>query len=409
MIAGRPALTDLAGLDPAVQAAIVLAIEPRLRGLLLYGGRGSGKSAVIDGLLDVLPGGEHVSAVHHWELAAAAERSRLVADGLVLAASDSSEETEDRLGLIVYLPARSIAEDRLAVLSARRDETEARMLGERIAEAQGRLREIAIDPSAARLIAESATALQVKGNRAEYFACLAACACAAWQGRSQPDSDDLQAAVRLVLAPRARALPSAAQNEGERDPGTSAATAASPTGEHTSPGPDPAPSGEQQSSSDAAAFSGEPERMQPSSEDGRLGEDSSLERLIAVARAALPPFVERRPRRQPTDPARRGRALPAVPAARSSRPVALSATIRAALPWQRLRGRQPGERLRVTAGDLRIKRFQTAPRTLTVALVDASGSMAHNRLAEAKGVLRDLLRRLYVSRDRLALIAFRGQ
>src|SRR5581483_2223969 len=152
MIAGRPALTDLAGLDPAVQAAIVLAIEPRLRGLLLYGGRGSGKSAVIDGLLDVLPGGEHVSAVHHWELAAAAERSRLVADGLVLAASDSSEETEDRLGLIVYLPARSIAEDRLAVLSARRDETEARMLGERIAEAQGRLREIAIDPSAARSI-----------------------------------------------------------------------------------------------------------------------------------------------------------------------------------------------------------------------------------------------------------------
>lgn len=64
--------------------------------------------------------------------------------------------------------------------------------------------------------------------------------------------------------------------------------------------------------------------------------------------------------------------------------------------------------MRVAPEALRFKRFRGREGALFVFLVDTSGSMAANRIEQAKGALAQLLRRSYVNRDRVALVAFRA-
>jgi magnesium chelatase subunit D len=86
-------------------------------------------------------------------------------------------------------------------------------------------------------------------------------------------------------------------------------------------------------------------------------------------------------------------------------------TLKAAAPWQLLRGAPRGERMRlaVRGSDFRIVRFRHRSETLMIFAVDASGSSALHRLAEAKGAIELLLANCYVRRDKVALIAFRGR
>jgi magnesium chelatase subunit D len=96
-------------------------------------------------------------------------------------------------------------------------------------------------------------------------------------------------------------------------------------------------------------------------------------------------------------------------------------TLRAAAPWQRLRRSEKGVRslfdnengarpkIEVRRDDFRIQRYKQRSETTAVFIVDASGSSALHRLAEAKGAVELLLADCYVRRDRVALVAFRGQ
>jgi magnesium chelatase subunit D len=92
-------------------------------------------------------------------------------------------------------------------------------------------------------------------------------------------------------------------------------------------------------------------------------------------------------------------------------------TLRAATPWQMLRGGRPFDsaegddagRVQVRSEDFRLRRFVRRSQSTTIVVVDASGSAAFQRLAEAKGAVELLLARAYVSRARVALIAFRGK
>jgi Mg-chelatase subunit ChlD len=85
------------------------------------------------------------------------------------------------------------------------------------------------------------------------------------------------------------------------------------------------------------------------------------------------------------------------------------ATLRACAPWQTLR--QPiGEprKLRIQPSDIRVTRFKQPQETATIFVVDASGSSALHRMAEAKGAIELLLTDCYSRRDSVALIAFKG-
>lgn len=86
--------------------------------------------------------------------------------------------------------------------------------------------------------------------------------------------------------------------------------------------------------------------------------------------------------------------------------LALVDTLRAAAPWQGVRGRGAGQ-LRLRKDDLRVRRFEDRETVLTVFAVDASGSAAFARLAEAKGAVELMLERAYARRAEVALIAFR--
>ena len=85
----------------------------------------------------------------------------------------------------------------------------------------------------------------------------------------------------------------------------------------------------------------------------------------------------------------------------------LVATLRAAAPWQRVRARASDARVAVRRDDFRIVRFAHRTHTTTIFVVDASGSSAMQRLAEAKGAVQMLLAECYVRRDSVALISFR--
>jgi magnesium chelatase subunit D len=111
----------------------------------------------------------------------------------------------------------------------------------------------------------------------------------------------------------------------------------------------------------------------------------------------------------------RGRYAGATPSKSEGGRVALDATLRAAVVSHIAHGqRTPGAgarkevRVRVAAESLRFKRYRSRSGTLFVFLVDTSGSMALNRIEQAKGALAQLLRRSYVNRDRVALVAFRA-
>ena len=91
--------------------------------------------------------------------------------------------------------------------------------------------------------------------------------------------------------------------------------------------------------------------------------------------------------------------------------LALIDSLRTAAPWQNIR-RQAAKagdnrKIHIRTSDLRVRHFEQRSETLTIFAVDASGSSALSRLAEAKGAVEMMLAQAYVKRSQVALIAFR--
>jgi magnesium chelatase subunit D len=105
----------------------------------------------------------------------------------------------------------------------------------------------------------------------------------------------------------------------------------------------------------------------------------------------------------------RGRPLPPRP----GRPGGLArlhvlATLRAAAPKQRLRSGTQTARVAIRAEDFHVHRYQQNSATCLILALDASGSAALQRLAEAKGAVELLLQQSYARRDSVCIVAFRG-
>lgn len=108
---------------------------------------------------------------------------------------------------------------------------------------------------------------------------------------------------------------------------------------------------------------------------------------------------------------RRGRPLPSRPGRLNGEArVDLVATLRQAAPWQKIRAQMAPNKggICVLPSDIYVKRSEIRSDRLLVFAVDASGSAALARFAEAKGAIELLLGQAYAQRDHVALVAFRG-
>lgn len=248
------------------------------------------------------------------------------------------------------------------------------------------------DAVLATLVA-TAAALGIETARAPLFALRAARAAARCAGRDAIGDEDLMLAARLVLAPRATRLPAEQPDD------------APPPPEAQPPDAPPPDAGD---------------RDQPEGETRPLDDVVLQAALAALPKDVLAQIAAGGVRRGRTRASRgagerrrspaRGRPVgvrPGVPG--GGQRLSLIDTLRAAAPWQRLRRTADSpSRVLVRRDDLRIRRFETRAESVTIFVVDASGSAALSRLAEAKGAVELLLADSYVQRAQVALIAFRG-
>ncbi|MEM8592049.1 MAG: magnesium chelatase subunit D [Pseudomonadota bacterium] len=236
-------------------------------------------------------------------------------------------------------------------------------------------------------IAQLAQSLGVASPRAAIHCLWAARAHAALHRQREVRLQDIEAAAILTLAPRATRLPEPVDDT-----------------------PPPPPQ------------SDEGESPQDSQSEGL---DIPQELLLEAVRAALPTDIlaqvaARRARRRGAKGAgagskrtgnRRGRPLAPRPGKLDGKSrLDLVATLRTAAPWQTMRKAQAhrDRPVEIRAADIRLKRFEEKSDRLLVFTVDASGSAALARLAEAKGAVEILLAEAYARRDHVALVSFRG-
>jgi magnesium chelatase subunit D len=387
-----------------------------------------GLLAECDGGVVVLPMAERIEAAAAARLCAALDAGEvaLERDGLALrlpaqfavVALDESQMDEppppaallERLAFLIDLSRVGARQpfhgpvDRPAVIRARQVITAIAPPGEGVVEA----------------LCAAAAMMGLDSARTPLLALRAARAHAALAGRAAIGEADAAAAARLVLAPRALTAPGA--DADETLPEDAVQEDAAP--EEASPDRTPPPA------------SKAPSEPPPETSPPAPGEPSPTDRIVSAIRAALPADLLERldPGAAARSAAARGGARARAAGARTKaaargrpagvrqgRPrrgerINLVETLRAATPWQKLRGGGPsaggqvegGGRVQVRAEDFRLHRFVQRSQSTTIVVVDASGSAAFQRLAEAKGAVELLLARAYVSRARVALIAFRG-
>ena len=242
-----------------------------------------------------------------------------------------------------------------------------------------------------------AQALGIDSLRAPLLALRAARRIAAAEERDSVGETDLIEAARLVLAPRATRLPPAPQ------PPDGAENDAGEQREPQAPCPEEAPRDE---ASEAAETPRALDEVVIEAARAALPRDL-LARLLAGGKPLAGSAVGRMGASSASP--RKGRPVGSRAGDPRRGPLDLIATLRAAAPWQGLRRTgDEGRRIVVAPEDFRIRRLKRRSETTTIFCVDASGSAALERLAEAKGAVELLLAESYVRRDRIALVAFRG-
>ena len=308
-----------------------------------------------------------------------------------------------------------------------------------IAQARLRLPAVECSDEVVAALCAAALALGIDSLRAPLLALKAARCAAALDGEPAVMPRHTALAARLVLAPRATRLPTSAQAE------QSEAAATDPSDEEDSE--DDADDDHQEAPNllDSSAQPAEApvqdsqnevdnsNDLEPESETEITASQALAESVIDAARAAIPQGLlaalkvgeaakvraqaagrsgasqKNQTRGRPVG-ARRGEP-------RAGARLNVLETLRAAAPWQKLREQQLTQltqpinikRIHIRREDFHITRYKQASQTTTLFVVDASGSSALNRLAEAKGAVELLLADCYVRRDRVAVIAFRGK
>ena len=393
----------------------------------------AGKPIALKGLLSQADGGVLVLAMaERMSLSSAARFGSVLDTGMVALQRDGLDTSaKASLGLVALDEGASDDEqmpaglaDRLAfrLLMGAQDEDEEgpEWTAQEVLNARERLSQVTIDDEAVQALCAAALGLGIDSLRASVFAVRVARAAAALAGSNTVEEEHTGVAARLVLAPRATRLPPAAPPENE----------AQDTPAETQEPPEPPPERPFEPESQDAQNKDKSKADDDQEEDPGLPENLA-DLVLEAAQAAIPSGLlaslkigQLQRAKTPTSGsagalqknALRGRPVGARKGEpRAGQRINVLETLRAAAPWQKLRQRQQAptdgqkQRIVVRKEDFHVTRFRQSGQTTTVFVVDASGSSALNRLAEAKGAVELLLADCYVRRDSVAVLAFRGQ
>lgn len=284
---------------------------------------------------------------------------------------------------------------------------------EDIAKAKKRLPSVKCSNEYLEVMTKAGLSLGVSSFRANQFALETAKTLAALRGLAEVSQDEVIDAARLVYTPSKRMHINSEMDQADQE------------SDENQDDQNQAQDQAEDSQNDSES-SDQPNQEQPSNEE--------LEDIIVEAvKASIPPQLLRQPKQNllagksaahisgKSGAVQRnffsGRPL----TSRKGRPhdgrrLDILKSIRAAIPWQRLRGmmlsgdQQKTVRTRIDfrAEDLHIKQYLRRRGTVTIFLVDASGSSATQRLSEAKGALEELLAQCYIRRDEVAMVSMRG-
>ncbi|HEY9401736.1 MAG TPA: magnesium chelatase ATPase subunit I [Pyrinomonadaceae bacterium] len=380
----------------------------------------------------------------------------------VLAGSGNPEEGElrpqllDRFGLYTEIRTAADLEERIEIIVRReafdrdsaafcaRWETEQARLRRRLIRAREASGSVRLSTELVRGIAELCGRLSVDGHRGELTIARASRALAALENRKEVAPEDVRRVVAMALRHRLRRDPLEQTGGGSQIEQAArelfgAGDANDPTGDanepdaqgarqrHTKKTPPPAPV-ETGGDNEGGGVERHDPRRTDTARAPHMPEGDA--RPAPPLDAKLPPDYfdgQRVAKRSPAKPAsgarrqansrsnashargRYSRAVAQRAGDNGDLKIALDATLRVAAASQMSRRRAGASTsaFEVETGDLRYKHFSRRVGTLFIFAVDTSGSMALNRIAQAKGALARLLRESYVKRDRVALITFR--
>ncbi|MEX0429115.1 VWA domain-containing protein [Nocardioides sp. DS6] len=293
-----------------------------------------------------------------------------------------------------------------------------RRLRARIVEAQALVGHVQLTDAALLRIAEVCAAFDVDGLRADIVTARTAVAHAAWQGRDRVTLDDIRVAARLALPHRRRRNPLDApgldqdrleEALGEDDLDGPPEPPDGPKGPDGGPegpdDPDPAPGrpgGGDSSGGTGDSSGGTGDLSGGTGDSSTVGAGDAYRARMFAVRGLGEGEAGRRSRAQ-TGIGRR------VGAGREATgPLHLVETVRAAAPYQHVRGRAAGP-LALRAEDLRFAAREGRESNLVLFCVDASGSMAaRKRMTQVKAAVLSLLLDAYRRRDKVGLVTFRG-